>query len=164
MVYDLCSALKRPSNGVYSTFQIHPSCICFPVARVWCTFPCIKWVDWISMTDRLRFGLRNIFRSAEYLSIIYKKMVCGHDLHRYPWEACSLDRSQHEHVCVDEPEVVISSWSYFLSLSLFWIVGEWEQGVKIPTDFLTHPCGFSVRAKQHVLVCSYYPECRQVMW
>ena len=80
------------------------------------------------MTDRLRFGLRNIFRSAEYLSIIYKKMVCGHDLHRYPWEACSLDRSQHEHVCVDEPEVVKFVILLFESLSLSF--GLWESGSK----------------------------------
>ena len=138
MVYDLCSALKRPSNGVYSTFQIHPSCICFPVARVWCTFPCIKWVDWISMTDRLRFGLRNIFRSAEYLSIIYKKMVCGHDLHRYPWEACSLDRSQHEHVCVDEPEVVKFVILLFESLSLL-DCGRVGARRKNPDRFLNPP-------------------------
>jgi hypothetical protein len=74
------------------------------------------------MADRLRFVLR------KYLSIIYKKMVCGHDLHRYPWEACSLDRSQHEHVCVDEPEVVKFVILLFESLSLSF--GLWESGSK----------------------------------
>lgn len=119
--------------GVFN-FSDTPKLHVFPVARVWCTFPCIKWVDGISMADRLRFVLR------KYLSIIYKKMVCGHDLHRYPWEACSLDRSQHEHVCVDEPEVVKFVILLFESLSLSLLdCGRVGARRKNPDRFLNPP-------------------------
>ena len=116
MVYHICSTLKWPPNKVYLTFRIHPSCHCFPVARVFLFFnahflasygmagyPWLK--DWA-------FGL------WKYLTVIYKILVCRNDLHRYRFGAWSLDRSQHEHVCVDEPDVVEFVILLFESLSL----------------------------------------------